>query len=298
MNPPVAVTPLDTDIIPQSQPETTVETNTDFAPLPRPDPPTGFISRPEMTLTEQEKREREALKQRLQAKYHKCLYNSIINYHLNAYGYIIPGSNLESTVQSILNSIFMNNDVFTRDEKQEILNLYIQYYNKLMRLNEQNFQQTLARRISSREEQNEFLRKFNAEVSPPIQELNQLVNSFDYTGRNLPRKMSGKIIVPNVGYELRELVQTQFITHGQSNGFFHPLMTIPHNLIDQMLERLRCFLNYCYELDNDYDYGNYRPVALGGKRRKIKSRRNNKHKSKGKRRKNSKKRLTKKRNRL
>ena len=182
----------------------------------------------------------------------------------------------------------MNNDVFTYDEKQQILNLYIQYYNKLMRLNEQNFQQTLARRISSREEQNEFLRKFNAEVSPPIQELNQLVNSFDYTGRNLPRKMSGKIIVPNVGYELRELVQTQFITHGQSNGFFHPLMTIPHNLIDQMLERLRCFLNYCYELDNDYDYGNYRPVALGGKRRKRRT---------NKRRRNSKRKITNKRKR-
>lgn len=286
MEPPVAITPIEANIIPRPQADNVFDINADFAPLPRQEPPTGFIPRTEFPLTEQQKLERESLKKRLQTKYYNCVYNSVRNYHLNAYGYIIPGSNLEIESQQILRDIFMNNDIFTRDEKQQILYLYIKYYNKLLRLKEQNFQQTIAGRITSREEQYEFLRRFNEEVSPPIQELNQLVGSFDYAGRNLPTKMNGKLLIPVIGQELRTLIATQFITHGQSNGFYHPLMTIPNNLIEHMLERFCCFLNYCYELDNDYDYSNYRPIALGGKRQKTRKRQSKKRRKYKKRRTN------------
>lgn len=236
--------------------------------LPQPDPSTGITPRIERPYTEREQREREARKKQLSEKYSKCILDSLREYMMISYGYIIPGSNLEAHAPGLISAIFMNNDNFLHDEKQQILNIYIAYYNRLLRLKQTNFQQNY-RFTGERADQANFVSLFKEAVNPPTQELNDLLDFF-YNGDfrtpnnrerfNTRRLLKFKMRDLGVGSELTTLPLTQFITHGQSTGHWSPPMSIPGNLIDIMLKRFDCFLDYCYELDPDYNYGNYIPT--------------------------------------
>ena len=178
-----------------------------------------------LALDEQERKEV------LFSKYAKCVEKSLAEYHMYA-GITFTSSPLKTYAEQDIRNLFINNPILTFNEKQQILNIYIDYYNKLQALIDTDFQKNKYGR-GERADQDKFLELLKTESQPPIPELNAIL-------------------------------MTQFRTHGTSNGYYHPPMSMPNNIVEIMITRLRCFLDYCYYLDPNYDFKNYRPMNSGG----------------------------------
>ena len=244
-------------------------------PIPQPQSPNP--------LTWDEKIARQERKRILLDKYSDCVLKSIEEYKMYA-GYSYDRRNEIIIAKQYITGLFINNPNITYIEKQQILYIYIEYYNKLNKLIVENFQKKNYNR-GTFEDQQHFLTLLTTEIRPPIEELRGVIERFGDVNR----------FGSNYFYELSDLTRLNFKTNGDAYGSFRPPMTMPQNIIEIMIKRLRCFLDYCYEFDPDYDFKNYLPNLSGGntKYKRLyqtkKKKRNKKKKTKRKQTKKNKK---------
>jgi hypothetical protein len=232
--------------------------------IPQPGLTSGIIEPPSQPTPDYE-----ALKVELDSKYAECVRKSYAEYHMYAGTQYYEDTHRQFNMYAIqdIRNLFINNSKLTFNEKQQILNIYIEYYNKLQALIDADFQKHNYG-TGRFEDQIQFLALLRIEAQPPIQELRRLIESFGdgigegtHDGWHRPN-------YPYVGNELTGILMTQFITHGTNSGSYRPPMSMPSNIVEIMMTRLRCFLDYCYYLGPEYDFNNYRPIRSGGRTKK------------------------------
>ena len=217
-------------------------------PIKPPDPPDGYV----MSELEIKSHKQQRIHQIIE-KYKTCILNYLILYkNLGQLGYLIRDDSLGGNLYSDLTNCFMNNDIFSPSEKQQILNIYIGYYNRLITLHTSGFMQEIQQYISHTSS-TIFFQKYTEATLSPMSQIRKLLLTFSSTDKN---NING--FAPFENYN--SLVVTGFKSPENSHHIF-----VPPNLFMIMAEHLKCYLEYFREIEPEYDYSQMIQIPKGGR---------------------------------